>query len=1184
MEKHNTHILLESFCSDQHDYEEDENGNLKIETYDDIPYRSFVTKKQKLSIKDILEENNNLFKQQLEKEKLTEELFLKNHKKKKKKTENNTNVNEYHFKESQIKPCFNEIDIQYYKDKYIDISYNDIDKQNTSQELKKPNEEFKDDINNEKNKRKRNTLQNLKQKNIKRDEEKKEIEPKNNNEYLNNNYNNKREITQSDKSSEYILLKDKIEYKENEPELNDENIFKTFNENNNNINNEINSSKNKKDDVISEERDSAEKNEQDNSKINTGVNNNKDFSDNQESNNEKFLISNTIKRDENNNLINDNNDDLVLLREKLTYNENEKLTDSKDEEHLNEVNQEHNDIKESEEMKDEKIEDKNINKENNINNDKEEIKKNDEKDEKKISISNNINKIDKKKYSVQIINKNKKQQLNKIFPELTYEDKMKDKMDEISEKEKNYKRSSMPNFFRRTKFTDLYNDNNINIKIKPTKKEKEKENINEENKSINLSNQNDNGINFDENINSTNNYNKSNGKVQNFVDSNEKENENNNININYSKDIINKPSNVENDKSRQKLSSTLDFSRVKNNDELSNIPAKLKRNTMNALQYPNDKNNMNMNDKSNDINNQSLNSKNNKQNIINKDFDIDISNGLKIKNDNINLKNNTKFIDDDSNYIFSDDKNIATPISKYGNRNSKNVENNLMKSETDKFLKIKADEENKQNMKIMNTEEYLEKNLESDNNNILNKEISEKEESNNNNSIPENSDNSSSNDNVNENDIQVKKIVPNCYINKIRHSDIKINKLIPLKKRVFISKIINPHEFRHNMNNVDFLSIPLIKKCYISNQHIIQNIDKTMKSKINKYYFVTKIGLKKEKENEYNKILNIKKIPKVYRKTDKDIILSKKLKPNKQSKYSNIIDINNKNNNIEINIKKNKKRTEKISLVSKDKDPNLNNEKNRNSNIIIKQGDKLIKEFNNDSNGNNIDISILFSNKEILKKTRKIKKYPSSATKKHKNFVANLYKDLRDINKKLENNQNLKKNYLKIDYDRHVGDEDTCPICRQMRKRGRKSEREKGLYRAFSFRNMNNYGKKALSRLKISLEHKFKDKEKNNYLWNNFVKGEKKLNDNNFLSSINNNNNDEDTDFKKKYMQFNGMNRFKRLRHYDSSDNLIYSECFSNKNNNNINLKLNMDKEAEKNHDEINKNQFPVLNNYFHDA
>ena len=1177
MEKHNTHILLESYCSDQHDYEEDENGNLKIETIDDIPYHSFVKKKQKLSIKDILEENNNLFKQQLEKEKLTEELLLKNHKKKKKKTDINTNANEYYFDESQIKPCFNEIDIKYYKDKYIDISYNDMDKQNTSQEIKKPMEEFNDDINNEKNKRKRNTLQNLKHKNIKRNGEKNEIEPKNNNEYLNNNYNNKREITQSDNTSEYILLKDKIEYKENEPEFNDENIFKTFNANNN-INNDINSSKNKKDGVLSNERDSAEKNEQNNSKINTGVNNDKYFSDNQETNNEKFLVSKTIKKDENNNIINDNSDDLVLLREKLSYNENEKLTDLKDEEHKDEIKQEYNDIKENKEMKDAEIEDNNINKKNNINNDKEEINKNDEKDENKIS--NNINKDDKKKYSVQIINK--KEQLNKIFPEFTYENKMKDKIDEISEKKKNYKRSSMPNYFRRTKFTDLYNDNNINIKIKPTKKEKEKEN-NEENKSINLNNQNDNEINFDENINSNYNYNKSNGKIQNFIDSNEKENENNNININNSKDIINKPSNVENDKSRQKLSSTLDFSRVKNNDELSNIPAKLKRNTMNALQYPNDKNNMNNNDKSNDINNQSLNSKNNKQNINNKDFDIDISNGLKNKNDNINFKNNAKFTDDDSNYIFSDDKNIVTPISKYGNRNSKNVENNLIKSETDKFLKIKSDEENKQNMKRMNTEEYLEKNLESDNNNILNKENSEKEESNYNNNIPEISDNSSSNDNGNESDIQVKKIVPNCYINKIRHSDIKINKLIPQKKRVFISKIINPHELRHNMNNADFLSIPIIKKCYISNQHIIQNTDKTMKSKINKYYFVTKIGLKKG-ENEFDKILNIKKLPKVYRKTDKNTLLSKNLKPNNQLKYSNIIDINNKNNNIEINIKKDKKRNEKISLVSKDKDPYLNNKKNRNSNIIIKQDNKLIKEINNDSNGNNIDISILFSNKEILKKTRKIKKYPSSATKKHKNLVASLYKDLRDINKKLENSKNLKKNYLKIHYDRHVGDEDTCPICLQVKKRGRKSEREKGLYRAFSFRNMNNYGKKALSRLKISLEHKFKDKERNNYLWNNFVKGEKKSNDNNFLSSINNNNNDEDTDFKKKYMQFNGMNRFKKLRRYDSSDNLIYSECFSNKNNNNINLKLNMDKEAEKNHDEINKNQYPVLNNYFHEA
>ena len=67
-------------------------------------------------------------------------------------------------------------------------------------------------------------------------------------------------------------------------------------------------------------------------------------------------------------------------------------------------------------------------------------------------------------------------------------------------------------------------------------------------------------------------------------------------------------------------------------------------------------------------------------------------------------------------------------------------------------------------------------------------------------------------------------------------------------------------------------------------------------------------------------------------------------------------------------------------------------------------------------------------------------------------------------------------------------------------------------------------------------------------------------------------------------MQFNGMNRIKKLRRYGSCDNFVYSECFSHNNNDNKrNLKLNMNKEVEKNHDEMNKFEYPALNNYFHD-
>ena len=170
-------------------------------------------------------------------------------------------------------------------------------------------------------------------------------------------------------------------------------------------------------------------------------------------------------------------------------------------------------------------------------------------------------------------------------------------------------------------------------------------------------------------------------------------------------------------------------------------------------------------------------------------------------------------------------------------------------------------------------------------------------------------------------------------------------------------------------------------------------------------------------------------------------------------------------------------------------------------------------------------------------------------------------------------------------YDKHVGDEETCPICRQVRKRGRKSEREKGLFSAFSFRKMNNLNNKSISKLKISLQQKFKEREKETNLWNNNFVKKKKLKEsnlNNYLSSLNNN--DDDSDFKKKYMQFNGMNQIKKLRRYGSCDNLAYSECFSNNNNDNKRkLKLNMEKESEKNYDEMNKIDYPALNNYFHD-
>ena len=191
-------------------------------------------------------------------------------------------------------------------------------------------------------------------------------------------------------------------------------------------------------------------------------------------------------------------------------------------------------------------------------------------------------------------------------------------------------------------------------------------------------------------------------------------------------------------------------------------------------------------------------------------------------------------------------------------------------------------------------------------------------------------------------------------------------------------------------------------------------------------------------------------------------------------------------------------------------------------------------------------------------------------------MAENLFKDLKAIHNKLDNkDEYFKKNFLNLHYDRHVGDEKTCPICREVRKRGKRSEREKGLLSAFSLRNMKNMNRKSFSKLKISFHKKGGD----NDLWNN-IERKKNNYDNNFFSM----NNNIDTELRQKYMQFNGMNRLNKLNRYGSTENL-------NNNNNRYNSELksfrnlninNIDREMEKNDDDLDRMEYPLLKNYFH--
>ena len=66
MEKHNTHLLLESLSSGRHEYKGDENGNIKVDSSDDAIYHSFFQKKAKSSIRQLLIDNNNLLKEEFD--------------------------------------------------------------------------------------------------------------------------------------------------------------------------------------------------------------------------------------------------------------------------------------------------------------------------------------------------------------------------------------------------------------------------------------------------------------------------------------------------------------------------------------------------------------------------------------------------------------------------------------------------------------------------------------------------------------------------------------------------------------------------------------------------------------------------------------------------------------------------------------------------------------------------------------------------------------------------------------------------------------------------------------------------------------------------------------------------------------------------------------------------------------
>ena len=125
-----------------------------------------------------------------------------------------------------------------------------------------------------------------------------------------------------------------------------------------------------------------------------------------------------------------------------------------------------------------------------------------------------------------------------------------------------------------------------------------------------------------------------------------------------------------------------------------------------------------------------------------------------------------------------------------------------------------------------------------------------------------------------------------------------------------------------------------------------------------------------------------------------------------------------------------------------------------------------------------------------------------------------------------------------------------------MRQKGLISQKEKGINETLSLRNSKDIKHRPLSKLRISVQQKTKDK--NIFRTNNI-----------------------EAEFKNKYLQFNGLNRPSKLIRYGSSENLTNTRYENdNKPRNFRLLKLNMDKDIEKNREEDNL-KYQTLKHYF---
>ena len=700
-------------------------------------------------------------------------------------------------------------------------------------------------------------------------------------------------------------------------------------------------------------------------------------------------------------------------------------------------------------------------------------------------------------------------------------------------------------------------------------------------------------IDINSNINTNNNENNK-QEFKNIIENNPNSVINNNIASN-SNNYIN-----------QKMNLSFELCKNLQNEDLNNNLNLVNKNSKNIFI---NNNNISLQNISNIKKNDQLENDDNIPLLLNKINENENENQI---NDNANINSTRSLqqnnLEQNNNYIMNNEGKISLE-----NNEEVKGENNIARSENDnapiftQLIKDKSNEENnifddEEEKERIDTEEFLENNLEkSQNDNIdINDNNNQSKSNNSKNNTNDNNINSkyisdeSDSDNDNESKrskyerIFMKQILPVSYIYKTRHKEITINKLIKKKKRVFITKIKGSKKQKE-------ILLPQTSICLMTNQYIIPKKYQLFIPVINKNFFLTKLTTNnstKDKIDEIEITLHKNNMPKVYKRTKissgkKNFYYIKRNKKNKNKDFENIIIIDKRGRSVDININKdknkNKNKTEKIIVVSKDKeieiddntsskaDDNNNNiiinnnidNKIKGRNIIIKKDNKILHQFVDDgSNNNDIDITVQLSNekpKDLLHGTS-LRKFPSTTKNKIiKKFVKeSLYDDLKEIKNKLRNKNDHFKMHYHANFQKHVGDMSTCPVCLEIKKKGIHAEREKGLLKILNSRNLKNINGRNKPKMNILLNRN--EKENNKSL--------------NIFGS--NNNNIRDV-FNDKYLQFN---EFNRLNRYGSFENLfIYSNDNIKRNTRKINLFKS--KEMDKNKDDFDRWNFSALGQYF---